>query len=138
MNPPSSIDRRIEVQSCTAVHGPRLTLVEFSPYASPTISIGLHDADVASPVFEPFGDLHEAAGIAGSEELGARFEDGVYLALEEAFSHVGLEDIVDAGAAAADLRVADVKEFASPGTWERICRGWLRTPCPWARWQASW
>ena len=50
---------------------------------------------------------------------------------------VGLDQVVDAGAAAADVRSAS-STISMPGIDCSRSRGGCRTPCACARWQASW
>ncbi len=55
---------------------------------------------------ETGGDLEEAARIAGDHDLGAGLGQAVQLAIQELLGDLGVQQIVDAGAAAAEVRLA--------------------------------
>ena len=56
---------------------------------------------------QPRADLHEAARIAGGDELRGGGGDVLQLALEHDVGHVRLHEVVDAGASAADIALVE-------------------------------
>ena len=76
-------------------------------------------------------------GLAGGDRLGARVEQVARLALAQLGRGLGLDQVVDPRRAAAELPLAG-SSSSSPGMPRSSSRGCSRTPCAWARWQASW
>src|ERR671916_3518328 len=61
--------------------------------------------DLAAHLLEGGLDLEDATGVGGDEHPGAGGEDVLRLALAELGGGLGLDHVVDAGGAAADLRL---------------------------------
>jgi hypothetical protein len=61
----------------------------------------MHDAHRQLPVAEAIHDLEEAAGIAGRDHVSTRGLDMLNLAFEKVARHFGLDQVIDARAAAA-------------------------------------
>src|ERR1700733_14554006 len=59
----------------------------------------MHRVDVEAALAEAVLDLEEAAGVAGGDDRGAGGGDVVDFALKELVGHLGLDEVVDAGAA---------------------------------------
>ena len=61
----------------------------------------MHALNLLATGGEAVGDLEEAARIPSSKDGRASFRDVIQLSLEELVGHFGLDEVVDAGAAAA-------------------------------------
>ena len=70
----------------------------------------MHDFDLGAAGGEAVLDLEEAAGVAGGDDGGAGGGNVVELALLEFPGHFGLDEVVDAGAAAAPHRLGQRHE----------------------------
>ena len=77
----------------------------------------------------PFGgaNLKDTAGIRGDDDVGVRRGDVRSLAPAERAGHLGLNEVEDAGAAAADV-VSASGTSVMPGIDPRSSRGSRRTP----------
>ena len=60
---------------------------------------------------EPHPELEEAPRIAARDDLGAGLDDSVELPLQEPLSDPGLHQVVDAGRAAAEVRLRQFPEL---------------------------
>ena len=67
----------------------------------------MNGGDVEAALAETVLDLEEAAGVAGGDDRGAGGGDVVDFALEKLVGHLGLDEVVDAGAAAAPHRFGE-------------------------------
>ena len=81
-------------------------------------------------------ELREATDVAGDDHVRARGDDGARFLLTERRGDFRLIQIVGAGAAAAEVGVGQLKS-STPGIARSSSRGSRRTPCAFARWQAS-
>lgn len=71
----------------------------------------MNDADGERGVAEAVLDLEEATWIAGGDDIGAGGFDVGHLAMEEVIGHFGLNEVVNAGAAAAPGAFRKFHEF---------------------------
>ena len=71
------------------------------------------------------GDLHEAAGVGGHQQLGPGAQDVGGLAVAELAGSLRVEDVVDTGRAAAQRRPR-----RSPAAPDRVCRAAARAAAP--------
>ena len=71
----------------------------------------MHDTQVHAFLLSPVDDLEETAGIAGSNDVSASGFDVLDFSLEQLVRHFGLNDVVDARAAAAPRRFGELDEF---------------------------
>src|SRR5262245_19925561 len=67
-------------------------------------------------------DLEQAARVRRRDYLGAGLGDPRDLPLQELARHLGLEQIVDAGAAAAEIAVAELHELEPGDAREELAR----------------
>ena len=81
-------------------------------------SIGVGHAHRVAGALDRRGDLHQAPRVGGDQHLGAGGDDVVGLAVPELARRLGVEDVVDAGRAAAQLGLGDLVQLAGPG-WRR-------------------
>ena len=84
------------------------------------------------------GDLQRAARVARDHSLGAGGQQVASLALAELGRRLGLEHVVDARRAAAQLPLRRARAARGRGSARSSSRGCERTPWACARWQASW
>jgi hypothetical protein len=68
------------------------------------------------------GDLEDAAGVGGDDGAGAGREQALGLAAAELGGRLGLEQVVDAGRAAADLPALGLAELEAGDLAEQVPR----------------
>jgi hypothetical protein len=66
--------------------------------------------------------LHETAGIGGDDGVGLRGEQVLDLAVAELLGGFGLEEVVDAGGAAAEGRFSDLGDLETGDGGEQFAR----------------
>ena len=81
--------------------------------------------------------LEQAARVRARVDVRLGREHVRRLAVAERPRRVGLDEVVDAGAAAAHLLLGRLDEL-EPGIERSIARGSARTRWAWPRWHASW
>src|SRR5215470_6692632 len=74
----------------------------------------MQDLDVEPPLAATPGDLEQAAGIAGDHGPSPGCGNALDLAFAQTTGHVGLEQIVDAGTATAELALPELSQV-EPG-----------------------
>ena len=70
----------------------------------------MHDLHLEARVPDARGELHEAAGVRGHEDLGARPRDVRHLAVEEGARELGARDVVDPGAPAGRVGLGERRD----------------------------
>jgi hypothetical protein len=81
---------------------------------------------------EVCGQLREATDVAAGDDGGAAGDDGPGLFLAESGGDLGLVEVVGAGAAATEMGIGQLDDFA-PGMARSSARGSARTPWALAR-----
>jgi len=70
----------------------------------------VHDVQIEATGARALGDLHQAPRVAGRHHPRAALHDAIELGGQQAVGHLGLEDIVDSRAAAAEVAVAQLDQ----------------------------
>ena len=82
----------------------------------------MHDLELDAARGEAVADLEQAAGIARGDDGCAGVGDMVEFALEKFVGHFGLDEVVDAGAAAAPHRFGQRLEVEAGDFFEQFAR----------------
>jgi uncharacterized protein len=98
---------------------------------------GVCQTDHATGTMDRRGHLHQAAGVRGHQEVGAGGQHVARLAGAELPSRLGVEH-VPPPAEPQQISAEAISRSDWPGMSASSRRGWARTPCACARWQASW
>src|SRR6059036_2872225 len=83
---------------------------------------GMNERHVQTALATPSGDLQEASGVRGRHDLRPRLDNTSDLELEQLAGHAGLEQVVDAGAAAAEVAVGELHELEPRDPPEQLAR----------------
>jgi hypothetical protein len=87
----------------------------------------VQDLEVEAFAAGAHGELEVAAGVGGEDGVDVDFADLLHLAVEDGVAHLALDEVVDAGAAAAVVGVGEGDDLEFGDRREDL-PGWLTMP----------